>query len=57
VGEGENLHQHGMEVEGKAVTPILAQNVSVQMEKNINDQSHTVDVTMHFTVHPDKVIQ
>ena len=41
----------------KAVMPLLARNVSVRMEKNINDQSHEVDLSMNFAVHADKVIK
>lgn len=41
----------------KTVTPMLAANISVRMEKNINDKNHTVDVTMQFVVHANKVIK
>jgi outer membrane protein assembly factor BamA len=41
----------------KVAAPILARNISVRTEKNINEKSHTVDVTMQFIVHADKVIK
>lgn len=41
----------------KNIRPMLTPNVSVQVERQINDTSHTVDIDMQFKYHADKVIR
>lgn len=41
----------------KSVRSMLTPNISVRVEKQINDKSHTVDLDLHFIVHADKVVR
>jgi outer membrane protein insertion porin family len=41
----------------KDVRPMLTPNVTVEVNKDVNEDSKTVDVSMTFVVHADKVIR
>jgi outer membrane protein assembly factor BamA len=55
--EGEPFDTGYERVYMKLIGPTLAPNVSVSVSHEMNDESKTVDVTMKFIVHADKVIR
>jgi len=41
----------------KAIRPMLAQNISVSVDNDRNDETKMVEVTMHFEIHANKVVR
>lgn len=41
----------------EAIRPMLAPNISVSVDKDLDDEAKTVEIGMRFTIHADKVIR